>query len=143
MDLSKLSAVDKRILYAAFGVIVGGIVGIIDVWGIGSNAGLIGGLGAAFVILQPQLAPTMKLPAPKGQILLACAALAAGGFALAILMWLRYALDLGRIYTILFDLGFVAALALAWFTWNEYKSAMPAAKPAAPASTEPPAPPAA
>jgi hypothetical protein len=142
MDLSKLSAADKRVLYAAVGVIIGGIVGIIDVWGFGSNIGLIAGLAAVAVVLQPQLMPTMKLPAPKGTILLACGAIAAGGFALSILTWLSYALDITRIYTILFDLGFVAALLLLYFTWTEYKATMPAA-PAALTTPPPPAPPAA
>ena len=144
MDLSKLSAADKRILYAAVGVIVGGIVGIIDAWGIFATLGLLGGLAAAFIVLQPQLAPSVKLPMPRATALFAAGAIAAGGFALAILTYLRYALDLGRIYTLLFDLGFIAALALAWFTWAEYKKAMPAAS-ATSAATTPPssAPPAA
>lgn len=127
MDLSKLSPADKRILFAAIGVVIGGIVGIIDVWGFGSNIGLIAGLAALAVLLQPQLAPAMKLPAPKATLLLACGAIAAGGFALSILQWLSYALDITRVYTILFDLGFVAALALLWFAWTDYKATMPAA----------------
>jgi hypothetical protein len=122
MDMSKLSASDKRILYASIGVIIGGVVGIIDVWGFGSNIGLLAGIAAAVVVLLPQLAPTAKLPAAKGLVLLVCGAVAAGGFALSILTWLSYALDVTRIYTILFDLGFVAALLLLWFTWTAYKA---------------------
>lgn len=145
MDLSKLSAADKRILFAAIGVVIGGIVGIIDVWGFGSNIGLIAGLAAIAVLLQPQLAPAMKLPAPKATLLLACGGIAAGGFALAILTYLSFALDITRIYTILFDLGFAAALALLWFTWTDYKATMPAssASSASPAASTPPEPPAA
>jgi hypothetical protein len=140
LDLSKLSAPDKRVLYAAIGVIIGGIIGIGDVWGIGATVGLIAGLAAAAVVLQPQLMPAATLPAPKGTLLLACGAIAAGGFALGILTWLGYAIDVTRIYSILFDLGFVAALALLYFSWIEYRSTMPAAAPTAPAT--PPAPPA-
>jgi hypothetical protein len=122
MNMAKLSASDRRILYAAIGVIIGGVVGIIDVWGFGSNIGLLAGVAAAVVVLLPQLAPTVKLPAAKSLILLACGAIAAGGFALSILTWLKYAIDVTRIYTILFDLGFVAALLLLWFTWTAYKA---------------------
>jgi hypothetical protein len=141
LDLSKLSAADKRIFYAAVGVVIGGIIGIVDAWGIFGILGLLGGLAAAFIVLQPQVAPTVKLPMPRAQALLASGGIAAGGFGLAILTYLGYALDIGRIYSILFDLGFVAALALAWFAWTEYKATVPAA--AAPAATPPPAPPAA
>jgi hypothetical protein len=139
MDISKLSAADKRILYASIGVIIGGIVGIIDVWGIGSNVGLLAGIAAAGVVLQPQLAPAMKLPAAKSLILVACGAIAAGGFALSALTWLKYALDVTRIYSILFDLGLVAAVVLLWLTWTAYKAEQGPSMPAAP----PPAPPAA
>jgi hypothetical protein len=53
MGLSKLNAADKRILYAAIGVVIGGIIGIIDAWGIFATLGLLAGLAAAFVMLQP------------------------------------------------------------------------------------------
>lgn len=131
MNMAKLSASDRRILYAAIGVIIGGVVGIIDVWGFGSNIGLLAGVAAAVVVLLPQLAPTVKLPAAKSLILLVCGAIAAGGFALSIVTWLKYAIDVTRIYTILFDLGFVAALLLLWFTWTAYKADQGAAAPPA------------
>ena len=122
MDFSKLSAADKRLLIAAAGVIIGGVVGIIDVWGIGATVGLLAGLAAAAVVLQPQLMPTMKLPAPKATLLLGLGAIAAIGFVLSALQYLRFALDVTRIYSILFDLGLVAALALAWFAWLGYQA---------------------
>jgi hypothetical protein len=143
MDLSKLSAADKRILYAAVGVVIGGIIGIVDAWGIFATIGLLAGIAAVFVLLQPQLAPTMRMSMPKSTVLFACGAIAAVGFGLSILTYLRYALDITRIYSILFDLGFVAALLLAWLTWTAYKATMPAATAAPAAPPAPPAPPAA
>ena len=122
MDISKLSAADKRILYASIGVIIGGIVGIIDRWGFGGTIGLLGGLAAAAVVLLPQLAPSMKLPAARSVVLLGAGIAAAGGMGLAVLTYLGYALDITRIYTILFDLGFVAALVLLWLTWTAYQA---------------------
>ena len=142
MDMSKLSATDRRILYAAIGVIIGGVVGIIDNWGVGGNIGLLGGIVAALVVLQPQLAPTMKLPMAKSLILLGAGVAAAGGFALSILVYLRYALDFTEIYSILFDLGFVAAIVLFWLTWTGYKAEQAAAMPAKPAAEAPEGPPA-
>jgi hypothetical protein len=141
MDISKLSAADKRILYASIGVIIGGIVGIIDRWGFGGTIGLIGGLVAAAVVLQPQLAPTMKLPAARSMVLLGSGIAAAGGMALAVLTYLGYALDITRIYTILFDLGFVAALVLLWLTWTAYKADQGKVAPPPPPAAPPAAPP--
>ena len=129
MDMSKLSAADKRILYASIGVIVGGIVGLIDHWGFGGTIGLLAGLAAAGVVLLPQLAPTMKLPAAKSLVLLGCGVAAAGGFGLAVLTYIGYALDITRIYSILFDLGFVAALVLLWLTWTAYSAGQGASAP--------------
>jgi hypothetical protein len=129
MDMSKLDAGDKRILIASVGVIIGGTIG------------LLAGIAAAGVVLQPQLAPSMKLPAPKATTLLVLGAVAAAGFALSALQYLSYALDVTRIYSILFDLGLVSAVVLLYFTWLDYKAAQSASAPAAPAATPPPPPP--
>jgi hypothetical protein len=135
MNFSKLGAADKRILIAAVGVLVGGIVAIVDRWGVGGIIGGLAGLGAALVVLQPQLAPTMKLPAPKATTLLGLGGVAAGGFIVSALQYFEYFLNVGRLYTLLFDIGLVAALALAYFSWLEYKAGQrPAAPPAPPAA---------
>jgi len=139
MDMSKLSSADKRILYASIGVMVGGVASIIDSWGVGGILGGIAGLGAAFVVLQPQLSPAMKLPAPKATSLLALGAIAGIGFILSALQWFEYFLNIGRVYTLLFDLGLVSALILAYLTWMGYQADKGAAGP----PPAPPAPPAA
>jgi hypothetical protein len=146
MDFSKVSASDKRMLIAAVGVVIGGLVSIIDRWGIGGIIGGFAGLGAILVILQPQLSPAMKLPAPKATLLLGLGAVAAGGFILSALQYIGFLFD-PRIYTILFDVGLVAALVLAYFAWLGYKAAAgtasgaSAAAPAvAPPASAPPAP---
>ena len=130
MDFSKLSSADKRLLICAAGVILGGIVGILDAWGIGATIGLLAGIAAAAVVLQPQLAPTMQLPAPKATLLLVLGAIAAIGFVLSALTYFSYVVEITRIYTILFDLGLVAAIALLYFAWLGYQG-QPKAPPAA------------
>ena len=145
MDMSKLSASDRRILITAVIVVIGGVVSIIDRWGIGGILGGLAGLGAALVVLQPQLMPTMRLPAPKATSLLVLGGIAAVGFVLSALQWLNYVFDV-RLYTILFDIGLIAALALLYFAWMEYQgstssSAPPASAPPPPPA-QPPAPPA-
>jgi hypothetical protein len=131
MDFSKLSSADKRLLICAAGVILGGVVGIVDAWGIGATIGLLAGIAAAAVVLQPQLAPTMQLPAPKATSLLVLVAIAAIGFLLSALTYLSYALAITRIYTILFDIGLVAAIALLYFAWLGYQGQAKGAPPAA------------
>jgi hypothetical protein len=143
MDFSKLSASDKRMLIAAVGVLIGGLVSIIDRWGIGGIVGGFAGAGAIFVLLQPQLAPAMKLPAPKATLLLGLGGVAAGGFILSALQYIGFVFD-ARLYTVLFDLGLVAALVLAYFAWLGYKAAQGTAAPAsasAPSASPPAAPP--
>ena len=142
-DFSKLGAADKRILIAAIAVLVGGIISIIDRWGVGGIGGGLAGLGAAFVVLQPQLAPTLKLPMPKSTTLVILGGVAAGGFVISALQYIEYVFILTRVYTLLFDLGLVAALALAYFTWLEYKAALGPAAPPPAAPTPPAEPPAA
>jgi hypothetical protein len=141
MNFSSLSAADKRILIVAIGTIIGLVAAIADGWGIGGILGGLAGLGAAGVVLQPQLAPAMKLPMPKATLLLVLGAVAAGGFLLAGLQYLSYVLDITRIFSILFDVGLVSALALAYFAWLGYQAAQ--GTPAAPDAAAPPPPPAA
>lgn len=141
MDMSKLSAGDRRIFMTAIVVVLGGVVSIIDRWGIGGILGGLAGLGAALVVLQPQFMPTMKLPAPKATSLLVLGGIAAVGFVLSALQYITFVFDI-RLYTILFDIALVAAIALLYFTWLEYQGAPKAGAPTAPPpppSMEPPA----
>lgn len=142
MDMSKLSASDRRILIAAVIVVIGGVVAIMDRWGIAAIIGGLAGLGAVLVILQPQMMPTMKLPAPKATSLLVLGGIAAVGFVLSALQWINYVFEI-RIMTILFDIGLVASIALVYFAWLEYQAsgagAASASAPPAPPAVEPPA----
>jgi hypothetical protein len=145
MDFSKLSAADKRILIAAALVVVGGIVSIVDNWGVGGIVGGLAGLGAAFVVLQPQVAPTMQIPTPKPTLLLVLGAVAALGFVVSALQWYDDLLRVTRVFNLLFDIGLVAAIALAYFAWAGYKAVTPASTsattttPATPPENPPPA----
>ncbi|HUG28905.1 MAG TPA: hypothetical protein VMQ65_00110 [Candidatus Limnocylindria bacterium] len=139
MDFSKLSAGDKRLLIAAAVALLGGLVSIIDRWGVGGIIGGLAALGAILVLLQPQLSPAMKLPAPKATLLLGLGGIAAVGFILSALQYLEDVFSLGRIFTILFDIGLVAAIVLAYLAWLGYKAAQGTAAAASPAATESPA----
>ena len=142
MNLSKLSAADKRTLYLGAVVTIAGILSFMDPsgsWGAVVVIGILGGLLAVYVAVQPQVAPTMKLPATKGMLLLVAGAAAALGFVIAGLTWFSYVIEVTRVFSIIFDIGLVAALALAWFGWLAYKLEPKAA--ATPAAVSEPAPP--
>jgi hypothetical protein len=134
---AKLDSSDKRIVIASVGVMIGGVVSIIDSWGVGGILGGLAGLGAAYVVLQPQLAPAMKMPAPKPTLLLGLGGVAAIGFILSALQWFEYFTNIARVYTLLFDVGLVSAIVLAYFAWMGYQADK------GPAAPPPPPPPAA
>jgi hypothetical protein len=148
---SKLNASDKRFAVLGAIVAIAGILSFADPsgnWGSIVALGLLGGVGAVLVVLWPQLQPNTKLMVPKGTALLVCGIVAAAAFGLAALTWFSYVIAVTRVFSIIFDVGLVAAIALAYFGWMAYAAEkgttpMAAAAPAAPAATEPPAPPAA
>lgn len=140
MNFSKLSASDKRTLVLGAIVAIAGVLSFMDPsgsWGAVVVIGILGGLLAVYVAVQPQMAPAMKLPATKGLLLLVAGAAAALGFVIAGLTWFSYVIEVTRVFSIIFDVGLVAAVLLLWFGWTAYQAEPKAAAPA------PPAPPAA
>jgi hypothetical protein len=140
MNFSKLSAADKRTLVLGAIVAVAGVLSFMDPsgsWGAVVVIGILGGLLAVYVAVQPQMAPAMKLPATKGMLLLVAGGAAALGFVIAGLTWFSYVIEVTRVFSIIFDVGLVAAVLLLWFGWTAYQAEPKAAAPA------PPAPPAA
>jgi hypothetical protein len=147
MNFSSLSASDKRTLVLGAIVAVAGILSFMDPsgsWGVIVVIGILGGLLAVYVAVQPQMAPSMKLPATKGMLLLVAGAAAALGFVVAGLTYFGYVLEVTRVFSIIFDIGLVASIVLLWFGWLAYQAEPKAvAPPAPPATPAPPAPPAA
>jgi hypothetical protein len=151
MDFSKLSSNDRTALIAAVIVTVTGLISVTNNWGVFMILSLLAGLAAVFVVLQPQVAPAMKLPAPKGVSLLGAGGVATVATGLTAIDWLGWIFDhLISFDTIQFVAGLVAAIVLLYAGWMAYTSergtAAPAAPvapatPAAPATTPPPPPP--
>ena len=140
MKFSSLSMSDKRTLALGAIVAVAGILSFMDPsgsWGAIVVIGILGGLLAVYVAVQPQMSPTMKLPATKGMLLLVAGAAATLGFVIAALTYFSFVIEVTRVFSIIFDIGLVAAIALLWFGWLAYQAEPKAAAPA------PPAPPAA
>ena len=135
MNFSLLSAADRRNLILGAIVVVTGLLSFLDPsgsWGSVVFIGILGGLLAAFVAVQPQVAPAMKLPTTKGLLLLVAGALAAAGFVIAGLTWFSYLISI-QIFSIIFDVGLVASVVLLWFGWQAYQAEQknPASPPAA------------
>jgi len=124
MNLSSLSAEDRRTVILGAIVVVAGVLSFLDPtgdWGAVVFLSIIGGALAAFVPLQPQVAPTSKLPATRGTVLLLAGILAAGGFALGGLTYISSVFSI-RVFSIIFDIGLVASLVLLWFGWQAYQA---------------------
>jgi hypothetical protein len=140
MNMQTLGAGDRRYLILGAVVALMGLLSFLDPsgsWGAVVLLGILGGLLAAFVAVQPQIAPTVKLPASKGTVLLVAGALAAAGFVIAGLTWISYVFAVTRVFSILFDIGLVASLVLLWYGWQAYQAEQ-GQKPAAPPAAPPP-----
>jgi hypothetical protein len=138
MNFASLSASDRRTLIVAALVFIISIISIADRWGFGAILGLIGSLAVVLVIMLPQLSPGTALPVAKGLALLGGGALAALGFVIAALTWLNYALDIFGISNLIFDVGLVLSIVLAYFGWLAFQAEPKNAAPAAPAAPAPP-----
>ena len=146
MNFSSLSASDRRLVITAAIAALMALLSFFDPtgdWGTTVGISLIAALGAIAVVLWPQLSPNSALPVPRGLALLVLAAVTAGGFVIAALVYLSYVFSI-NLFSILFDVGLLASLALLYFAWLEYQAAPKATAPAAAAAPAPaaPAPPA-
>lgn len=146
MNFSSLSASDRRVLIAGAVAAVVAVISFVDPsgqWGGVMVLALLGGLGGAFLAIQSQVAPTMKLPVTRGLALLVAGALATGGFAIAMLSYFGYITrNITDVYVLLMIVGLVASIFLLWTGWQAYQAEPKAAAPppsAPPPSATPPA----
>ena len=131
MNFSSLSASDKRTLVLGAVATLVALISFVDTsgsWGGVMILALLGGLLAVFMVLQPQVAPTVKLPMTKGLTALVAGAAATAGFAIAMLSYIGYiSRNITDIYVILMIVGLVASILLLWFGWQAYQAERPAA----------------
>ena len=122
-------------------VVVTGLLSFVDPTGSRGGVvslGILGGVLASFVAVQRRVAPTVRLPASRSIVRLVAGALAALGFVLAGLTYLPSLFDV-QVFSLIFDIGLFAALALLWSSWRAYQAEQGNAGRTSP----PPAPPAA
>ena len=132
MDLSKLSQNDRITLGAAAVVAVTALLSISNAWGALMFLSLAAGAGAIAVILQPIVAPTVKLPVTKAQALVGLGGVATVATGLTALNWLEWILHYpGEFDTIQFMTGLAAAIVLFAISFQAFKSGREATTPAA------------
>jgi len=121
---STLSANDRLAAVAAAVVIITGLISIATQWGPLVFLSLAAGVGALFVVLQPQIAPAVKLPMTKGVLLLGLGAIATVVLLVVALVWIDYILTppIFVLDTIQFFIGVVAAIVMLFAGWRAYQA---------------------
>ena len=141
MNLSTLSASDRRVVIAGGIAAIVGLLSFLDPtgdWGTIMALTLFAGLGAVFVGLQSQLAPGTKLPATKGLLLLILGGVATGATGIAMLTYLGYITrNVVDFFTLSMIVGLIASIVLLLTGWTAYQAETAAAAPPAPPSTPP------
>src|SRR4029079_3695806 len=93
-------------------------------WGGIMIVSVLAGAAAAFVALQPQVAPAMRLPMTKGLSLLVLGAAATAASLIALVSYLGYVFKyLTDIYVLIFLVGLVASIFLLWIRWRSHQAA--------------------
>jgi hypothetical protein len=126
MNYRTMGAAAQRLLITGAVIAITALISFVDPagsWGGIMIVSLLAGLGAAYLAVQPQVAPSMKLPAPRGLSLLVLGAAATAASAIALLSYIKYVLNnLTDVYEIIFLVGLVASIYLLWVGWTAYKA---------------------
>jgi hypothetical protein len=124
MNFSALSSSDRLAAIAAAVVIITGLISIASQWGALVFLSLAAGVVALFVVLQPQIAPAVKLPMTKGVLLLGMGAISTVVLLVVALQWIDYILTPPILVpdTIQFFIGVIAAIVLLFAGWRAYQA---------------------
>lgn len=122
MNFSKLSSNDRLAAIAGVVVVVTGLISLYTSWGALVILSLLSGAGVLFVVLQPQIAPAVRLPMPKGTLMLGLGVVATVVLLIVTVSWLDYILTppIFVFDTIQFMIGLVAAIVMLWTGWTAY-----------------------
>ena len=124
MNFSTLSANDRLAAIAAASVVITGLISIAQDWGALVFLSLAAGVVALFVVLQPQIAPAVKLPMTKGVLLLGMGAISTVVLLVVALQWIDYILTppIFVFDTIQYFIGVIAAVVLLFAGWRAYQA---------------------
>jgi len=140
MNFRTMAAADQQVLIAGAVITITALISFVDpagTWGGIMIVSVLAGLAAAYVAVQPQVAPSMRLPMTKGLSLVVLGVAATAASVIALLSYLGYVFQyLTDIYVLIFLVGLVASIFLLWIGWRAYTAERGV-------STAPPPPPAA
>ena len=124
MNFSALSSNDRLAAIAAVVVVITGLVSIAAQWGALVFLSLAAGVVALFVVLQPQIAPAVKLPMTKGLLLLASGLVSTVVLLVVAFQWIDYILTPPILVfdTVQYLIGVIAAVVLLYAGWRAYQS---------------------
>jgi len=124
MNFSALSSNDRLAAIAAVVVIITGLISVAQQWGALVFLSLAAGVGVLFVVLQPQIAPAVKLPMTKGVLLLGLGAIATVVLLVVAVSWIDYILTppIFVFDTIQFFIGIAGAIVMLFAGWRAYQS---------------------
>ena len=143
MNFRTMAAADQRVLIAGAVIAITALISFVDPagsWGGIMIVSVLAGLAAAYIAVQPQVSPSMRLPMTKGLSLLVLGGAATAASVIALVSYIGYVFkNLTDIYELIFLVGLVASIYLLWVGWTAYKAEGGGAS----APPAPPAPPAA
>jgi hypothetical protein len=120
--MGNLTATEKQIAGAAAAVALLSLYALIARWGGFMFVTLLASLAALVILFLPRIAPNTKPPGSKGSLLMVSGVLAALFWLLAVLYWIGYIFENINFDTILFLIGFAAALYLGWLCWQAFQA---------------------
>jgi phosphoglycerol transferase MdoB-like AlkP superfamily enzyme len=143
MNYASLNATDRRVAISAGLSAIAALLSFLDPsgdWGPIMAIALVAAIGAIFILVQPQVAPTVKLPAARSLLLLVLGAAATAAFVIAMLTYLGYiSRNVLDPFVIIMVVGLIASIVLLWTGWVAYQAERPAIGGAT--SAPPPGPP--
>ena len=123
MDFSKLNQNDKTAALASAVLVITGLIAATTyttyaiTW-----LAILAAVGMLFVVLQPQIAPAVKLPGSKGSLMVVLGGIAGVIMALALLTTLGFIFVAFGFADILFLAAILAGLTMAWTGWTAFQA---------------------
>ena len=123
MDFSKLNQNDKTAALASAVLVITGLVAATTYTSYAITwLAILAAVGMLFVVLQPQIAPGVKLPGSKGSLMVVLGGIAGVIMALALLTTLGFIFVAFGFADILFLAAILAGLTMAWTGWTAFQA---------------------
>jgi hypothetical protein len=122
MDFSKLNQNEKTAALASAVLVVAGLVAATTYTTYGITwLAIVAAVGMLFVVLQPQIAPAVKLPGSKGSLMVVLGGIAGVIMVLALLTTLGFIFVSFGFADILFLAAILAGVTMAWTGWKAFQ----------------------